>query len=214
MRRKTVYVGMSADLLHPGHLNIIKKARELGDVIVGLLTDTAIASYKRLPYLSFEQRKVIVENLVGVSKVVPQNTLDYIPNLLKLKPDYAKAHNNLANILLEQNNFDQAISHYRRALSIKPDWPAPLNGLARILATHPDPKIRNSNEAVTLAERAAELTQRQNAIILSTLAHAYAAADQLEKAIETAQKALTLALATKNEELISHIRNQLQSYQQ
>ena len=85
---KKVYVGMSADLIHTGHLNIIREARKLGNVTVGLLTDAAIASYKRLPYLSFEQRKEIVENLVGVSKVVPQETLDYIPNLTKLKPDY------------------------------------------------------------------------------------------------------------------------------
>jgi len=85
---KTVYVAMSADLIHPGHLNIISEARKLGEVIVGMLTDRAIASFKRLPYLSFEQRKVIVENLVGVAKVVPQDTLDYVPNLLKLKPDY------------------------------------------------------------------------------------------------------------------------------
>jgi phosphoenolpyruvate phosphomutase / 2-hydroxyethylphosphonate cytidylyltransferase len=85
---KTVYVGMSADIIHPGHLNIIAEARKLGEVIVGLLTDQAIASYKRLPYFSFDQRKVIVENLVGVSKVVSQETLDYIPNLRSIKPDY------------------------------------------------------------------------------------------------------------------------------
>lgn len=85
---KKVYVGMSADLIHPGHLNIINVARELGDVIVGLLTDKAIASYKRLPVMSYEQRKVIVENIKGVSQVVPQETLDYVPNLRALKPDY------------------------------------------------------------------------------------------------------------------------------
>jgi len=85
---KKVYVGMSADLIHHGHLNIIKEARKLGDVIVGLLTDKAIASYKRLPYLTYEQRKVIVENIKGVKKVVPQEILDYVPNLKKLKPDY------------------------------------------------------------------------------------------------------------------------------
>ena len=87
-KNKTVYVGMSADLIHPGHLNILKEARKLGDVIVGLLTDSAIASYKRLPYLTYEQRKVVVENLLGVKKVVPQETLDYVSNLRKLKPDY------------------------------------------------------------------------------------------------------------------------------
>lgn len=83
-----VYIGMSADIIHPGHLNIINTAAKLGQVTVGVLTDEAIASYKRLPYLSFEQRKLVVENLVGVSKVVPQKTLDYVPNLKKLKPDY------------------------------------------------------------------------------------------------------------------------------
>jgi phosphoenolpyruvate mutase len=85
---KRVYVGMSADLIHPGHLNIINEARKLGEVIIGLLTDEAIASYKRLPFLTFEQRKVIVENIKGVSLVVPQSTLDYVPNLREIKPDY------------------------------------------------------------------------------------------------------------------------------
>jgi phosphoenolpyruvate phosphomutase len=85
---KQVYVGMSADIIHPGHLNIIKVARELGEVTIGLLTDEAIASYKRLPFMSYEQRKEVIENLKGVSKVVPQSTLDYVPNLRLLKPDF------------------------------------------------------------------------------------------------------------------------------
>lgn len=87
-----VYIGMSADLLHPGHLNIINQARNYagkkGDVIVGLLTDKAIASYKRLPFMSYEQRKIIIENVKGVSRVIPQETLDYVPNIEKEKPDY------------------------------------------------------------------------------------------------------------------------------
>jgi len=87
-QQKTVYVGMSADLVHPGHLNVIKRAAELGEVIVGLLTDEAIASYKRLPYMSFDQRRIVIENIKGVSRVVPQTTLDYVPNLRALKPDY------------------------------------------------------------------------------------------------------------------------------
>lgn len=89
-----IYIGMSADLLHPGHLNIINEARKLldskggGELIVGLLTDKAIASYKRLPYMNWEQRKTIIENVKGVSQVIAQETLDYVPNLLKIKPDY------------------------------------------------------------------------------------------------------------------------------
>jgi len=85
---KKVYVAMSADLIHPGHINIIEQAAKLGDVIIGLLTDKAIASYKRLPTMSFDQRLVVVQNLKGVVDVVPQETLDYVPNLEKLRPDY------------------------------------------------------------------------------------------------------------------------------
>lgn len=85
---KKVYIAMSADIIHPGHLNIIHEATKLGEVTVGVLTDAAIASYKRLPYLTFEHRKMIVENLVGVKRVIPQETLDYVPNLEKIKPDY------------------------------------------------------------------------------------------------------------------------------
>lgn len=85
---KQVYIGMSADLIHPGHLNIIKKGAELGEVTVGLLTDKAIASYKRLPYMSYQQRYEVVSSIKGVSRVVMQETLDYIPNLTELKPDF------------------------------------------------------------------------------------------------------------------------------
>ena len=85
---KRVYVAMSADIIHPGHLNIVKEAAKLGEVTVGVLTDAAIASYKRLPYMNYEQRAAVVRALKGVAEVIPQEQLDYIPNLLKLKPDY------------------------------------------------------------------------------------------------------------------------------
>ena len=86
--KPTVYVGMSADLIHPGHINILQRAAELGDVTIGLLTDAAIASYKRLPHMTFEQRRAVVENIKGVTAVVPQETLDYVANLRELKPNY------------------------------------------------------------------------------------------------------------------------------
>ncbi|MBT3407419.1 phosphoenolpyruvate mutase [Candidatus Woesearchaeota archaeon] len=85
---KKVYVGMSADLLHTGHLNIISEAAKLGELTVGILTDEAISSYKRLPHLPFEDRKKIVESIKGVHEVIPQETLDYVPNLEKIKPDF------------------------------------------------------------------------------------------------------------------------------
>jgi phosphoenolpyruvate mutase len=83
-----VYVGMSADLIHPGHINLLERAAEHGEVVVGLLTDRAIASYKRLPHMTYEQRRTVVENLRMVSRVVPQDTLDYVPNLEELRPDF------------------------------------------------------------------------------------------------------------------------------
>ncbi len=85
---KKVYVGMSADLIHPGHINILNHAAKLGEVTVGLLTDSAIASYKRLPFLTFSQRKCVVENMKGVVHVVPQTTLDYTENLKSFKPAF------------------------------------------------------------------------------------------------------------------------------
>ncbi len=87
-QKKIVYVGMSADIIHPGHLNILHEAQKYGRVIVGVLTDEAIASYKRLPYLNYEQRSAVVKDLKGVSEVVPQTTLDYRPNLEKIRPDF------------------------------------------------------------------------------------------------------------------------------
>jgi len=86
--QKIVYIGMSADLIHQGHLNIISEGCKLGKVIIGLLTDEAIATYKRLPLIDFDERKLIVENLKGVDRVVSQETLDYVPNLKKIKPDF------------------------------------------------------------------------------------------------------------------------------
>ncbi len=88
MDKKTVYVAMSADIIHNGHINLIKKAAQLGELTVGVLTDEAIASYKRYPLMHLEERMEILGNLNGVSHVVPQLTLDYEDNLRKLKPDF------------------------------------------------------------------------------------------------------------------------------
>jgi phosphoenolpyruvate phosphomutase / 2-hydroxyethylphosphonate cytidylyltransferase len=66
---KGVYVGMSADLIHHGHMNILKAAAALGEVTVGLLTDRAIASYKRLPLMTYDERKQVIENIKYVDRV-------------------------------------------------------------------------------------------------------------------------------------------------
>ena len=86
--QKTVYVGLSADILHEGHINILQEASKLGKVYVGLLTDKAIASYKKFPHLNFKQREIVLKNIKYVHKLIPQKTLDYRPNLIKIKPNY------------------------------------------------------------------------------------------------------------------------------
>ena len=85
---KTVYLGMIGDIMHPGLINIINEATKYGDVMIGLFTDKAIATHKRLPYLTYEQRKQVIENIKGVSCIVPQDDWSYVPNLVKYKPDY------------------------------------------------------------------------------------------------------------------------------
>ena len=87
-KKKTVYLAMSADLIHVGHLNIINIASKYGEVIVGLLTDRAIASYKRVPIMEYKDRYKIISSIKGVNNVIPQKTHDYVSNLQKLKPDF------------------------------------------------------------------------------------------------------------------------------
>lgn len=84
---KQVYLSMSADIIHNGHIRMIQRAAELGELTVGVLTDEAICRFKRYPLLDFQQRCEIIGNIKGVARIVPQKTLDYQENLLELKPD-------------------------------------------------------------------------------------------------------------------------------
>ena len=86
--KKMVYLGMIADIMHPGLINIITEGAKYGELTIGLFTDKAIATHKRLPYLTYEQRKNVVEHIAGVAHVVPQDDWSYVPNLRKYKPDY------------------------------------------------------------------------------------------------------------------------------
>ncbi|BBK77845.1 MULTISPECIES: phosphoenolpyruvate mutase [Clostridium] len=83
-----VYMAMSADIVHQGHLNVINQARNLGDVIVGLHTDDVIRGYWRNPIMKYDERKEVIENIKGVIEVIPQDTLDQVSNILKVRPEY------------------------------------------------------------------------------------------------------------------------------
>lgn len=86
-KKNSVYMCFSTDYIHTGHIDIIKKAVELGELTVGVLSDEAIASYKRFPLIPFEHRKLLFENISGVNRVVEQKTLGYTEILRELKPD-------------------------------------------------------------------------------------------------------------------------------
>ena len=164
MIMKKVYVGMSADLIHPGHLNIINEASKLGEVIVGLLTDKAIASYKRLPTMNYDQRYLVIKNIKGVSSVVPQSSLDYVPNLKKIKPDYVvhgddwkkgpqkETRNNVINILKKWGGVLHEVPYTKGISSTN------LNRALQEIGTTPDirrGKLRrliNSKELVRILE--------------------------------------------------------------
>ena len=88
IHKKSVYVGFAADILHKGHINVLKTASKLGEVTVGLLTDSAISSYKKFPLLDYKQREIVLKNIIHVKKVVKQDSLDYRKNLLRFKPDF------------------------------------------------------------------------------------------------------------------------------
>lgn len=87
-KNKIVYVGLSADILHKGHIDLLRFASGYGKVVVGLLTDRAISTYKSFPHLSYDQRFQVIKNIRYVHKVIPQHTLDYSKNLQMIKPNF------------------------------------------------------------------------------------------------------------------------------
>lgn len=87
-KEKTVYIAISSDIVHSGHLNVIEQGARYGRVIVGLLTDEAIATYKRMPIIDYESRRRVFGSMRSVSEVVEQRTLSYAENLRRLRPDY------------------------------------------------------------------------------------------------------------------------------
>ena len=88
IKSRTVYMSFSTDMIHGGHISIIKKAQRLGKLIIGVLSDEAVASFKRFPLVPASERKVMFENIAGVYKVVDQKTLSYKENLEKYHPDF------------------------------------------------------------------------------------------------------------------------------
>ena len=139
-------------------------------------------------------------------------SLDHVRAAVRYGPSDAFAHLNLANVLLRIGRRDEALRHFREATRLDPYTPKPLAGAAWILATHPDPSTRNPAEAVRLAERAVELSSREDLVTLSTLATACAAAGQHDRAIAVTERALQRATELGTTRGVEQIRTQLERY--
>ena len=178
--------------LEPGlaiaHYNLGRALKQQGQL------DEAVRHYRRA--LALNEHLAAAHNSLG-SVLGSQGQLgeavSHFREALGIEPDNAEAHNNLGLALRMMGRRDEAIAQFRAALSGRADWPAPMSEIAWILATHPDPKRRDPAQAVRLAERAAELTGRREPAVLDTLAAAYAAAADWERAAATAETAIALA---------------------
>lgn len=131
---------------------------------------------------------------------------------LALQPDHAESHCGLASLLLAENKHAEACQHYREALKTEPDELSALNNLAWVLSTTTDEALRDGKAAIPSAERAAELTQGKQPVILKTLAAAYAAAGRFDDAISTAESARQLAEVSNNQALANTLSAHLAAY--
>jgi tetratricopeptide (TPR) repeat protein len=141
-----------------------------------------------------------------------QEAMEHYEQALRLKPDFAEAHYNLGNVLARSGRIPEAIGHYEQALRDKPDYPEAQNSLAWLMATRAPPEGGDPARAVTLAERACQLTNNRVPESLDTLAVAYAAAGRFDDAIAAAQKAIGLARASGQTRMVSEIEPRLELY--
>lgn len=145
-----------------------------------------------------------------------QNKLDEaVASLLKaiaIEPTLDKVYNDIAVIYNRQRQFDKAVYYWSMAIRLNPDYPEPLNNLAWIMATNPDKKFHNPAESMRLSLKANKLTDYKQPDILDTLSTAYAANNQFEQAIQTAQKAIDAAISKNNNAFADTIKNRLSFY--
>jgi len=177
--------------------------------------DQAVSHYRqalRIKPDHTEAHNNLANALVELGRL--EEAITHYRQALRTKPNDAKVHHNLGRVLIMAGQTEGALEQFREAVRLKPDWPAPLTGMARILALHPDPKVRDTTHAIHFAERAARLTKYQDASILDTLAVAYAAAGQFDRALATTEGAIALASAAQADELVSSLRKQLELYKQ
>ena len=148
--------------------------------------------------------------LQGAGRV--QEAIGHYEQAVRIKPGHAATHNNLADALSRVGKLSAAIEQYEQVLRIKPNHPGAQNNLAWLLATRTPAEGGDPARAVTLAERACELTNNRVASYLDTLAAAYAATGRFNDALATAQKAIGLARSAGQTQIASEIETRLELY--
>jgi spermidine synthase len=142
-----------------------------------------------------------------------EEAIAHYSDAVRLKPDYTYAYYNLGELAQRQGKVEEALKHYRRALLLMPELVPALNNLAWLLATYPDPVYRDVPAAIRLAEKACELMNNKEPLLLYTLSVTYAAAGRFSDAQATAKKALNLVLATGNHRLAEKVRKGIKLYE-
>ncbi len=175
--------------------------------------DEAIAHYRKA--LEINPAYADAQNNLG-SALIRTGRVDegirLFEEVLRSDSGNAKAHNNLAAALVQKGRIAEAVAQYDKVLEIDPDHIKACNGLAWLLATSPEAAVRNGARAVQLAERANRLTGGSNPLMLRTLAAARAELGKFDDALQSAQRALELATAQGNEELVGVLRSQIEIY--
>jgi arylsulfatase A-like enzyme/Flp pilus assembly protein TadD len=199
--------------LEPGlaiaHFNLGRALKQQGKL------DEAVVEYRRA--LALNPGLAAAHNSLGSvlgSQGRMSEAAKHFREALRVAPDDAEAHNNLGLALRALGERDEALRHFEAALRLRPGWPVPMNEIAWILATHPDARVRKPDEAIRLAEGAAERTARRQPVILDTLAAAYASAGDFDRAAATAQQATALAASVGPGGLAEDIAKRLELYRQ
>jgi tetratricopeptide (TPR) repeat protein len=151
-------------------------------------------------------------NLLAIQSQMPAAQAEF-EAALRYQTNYAKAHFGLAGVFAAQKQDTNVVCQLREAVRLDPEWLAPLNNLAWLLATHKDPRLRDGPEAVRLANRAIEVAKTNNWERLDTLAAAQAEAGQFHEAVAAARQALALAVQAELTNEANAVSNRLDLYQ-
>lgn len=198
--------------IQPDHPNA---NANLADILLQRgLPDYAIRRYEKVLAIqpaNADAHFNLANGLLAVGRV--DAAAEQFEKTLALRPEFAPAHNNLGFLLIQQRRAQEAISHLKVAARLQPDNAQTLAGLAWVLATSPDDSVRRSAEAVTLAQRANELSGNRDPEILRSLAAAYAENGKFPDAVQAAERGLKLASDLTDPAISETLRSQLKLYQ-